>query len=403
MNKKIKQISLTAVAAVAYQFVQAGYSPINTPTQELEFGGRLVLQYSDVDIDDDGERFSESDTDVRRFRPHVKYQYNDWRAKLAWELSDRDSNTVKDAYVEYRGFNNIRIKFGNDSVPFSRERMTSSADQQLPERALSGENNWGAPGRLPALHLEYNPQTSSRFFASFARANLYSDNYSEIRFVGPWDNTQLDQRALNEGWMAATRVDYSWGRPVDYQQSDFKQKYGTTISLAGFNWRADDDAPTLYDHYADAEGIELSVATRVSGLSVDIQLQQISADINARKLSQELKDFLGSDNPQVTTNILHNNTATLSHFTIDAGYMIIEDKLEVALSYQLLNSASEGKAASFSSGKTWEDSWVNQELGFSYFFDKHEHKIQASLRKDNNIQGQDESSLGLVLQWQYIY
>lgn len=388
-------------------FSVAGYDVVERDNLNVEVGARLVLQASNIETIRSDDTRRESETEVRRFRPYIRLKTGDWRAKVSYEASDYNIRTLKDAYIEYRGTESLRVKLGNDKVPFSRERMTSSSSQQLPERSLAGENNWGAPGNQPGLHLQYLPADAWNFSLSVVQADLYSDGYSEIRFVSPWERTRISSEALNSGTMVAGRVDFHLGRGAAYKQGDFKRNFGATFSGAAFSWQADDDTPTLLDHYADASGFEVSAGFRGHGVSLDIEYHVVEAGINADKLDQEIKDFLLSNSenqtPSLTANLLANNDAGLTVLHVDTGYMLIDDRLELVASYQRLSSDAENRTSSFPSANTWQDSWTVGEVGVNYFFDKHRHKIQLSYRDEDSIQGRNRHSKGAYLQWQYDY
>lgn len=370
---------------------------------ELSLGGRLVVQHYDIDLEEDDQKVNESDTDIRRLRPHLKMRWADWRAKLSWELSDRNPNTVKDAYIEYRGFDTLKLKLGNETVPFSRERMTSSSSQQLPERANIGENNWGTPTRVVGLHVEaeFNERWSA--YGALGKSDVYSDQQQEIRFLSPWRKHELDNLQLNSGSILATRLDMNIGNGAGYKQSQLKEKNGATFSVAGFYWLGEEDEPTAYEFYEYIYGLELSAGLRYGPWSTDIQTQKTTASVNAHGYSDIVKGEIGFENPSITRGIVADNKAELSHANIDVGYMIVEKRLELALSFGILKSGSKDKEPSFNTGGVWEYDWKYQEAGLSYFFDGHDHKISSSLRKDQHIEGKNENATTLVLQWQFVY
>jgi len=376
---------------------------IDNENHKLAFSARVALQYQSFEDTENGSREDTDELLVRRFRPSIKYSTDNWRTKLSWEGGKGRVNSIKDAYIQYRGFNNLDLKFGNETVGFSRAKMTSSAKQFFPERSLIGENNWGTPGRLLGIHAEASLNSSWSLFTSLVKADLYSDNYSEIRFVSPIRNTNINPEELNEGSMATVRVDYHIGDGAAYNYNAIGKRRGSTLSIAGFYWGADDDTPTNFDHYADASGIELSAAYRMPRLSINAQWQTINATINASRLDQSIKDLLGSDTPDITINLLNSNEATLYHSDISAGFMISPQQWEVAASYQKITSDSEDQSPTFSGAQTWSETWSAVELGVNYFLDKQRNKIQISYRDEDGIEGEQNSRKSLVLQWQYIF
>lgn len=370
---------------------------------ELSLGGRLVVQYYNSEIDDGEQRETESDTEIRRFRPDLKAKWGDWRAKLAWEFSHRNPNTVKDAYIEYRGFDNFRLKLGNETAPFSRERMTSSRTQQLPERSNIGENNWGTPTRVVGLHLETDVSDQWQAFASLARSDVYSDGHTEIRFLSPWRKHDLNGAETNSGTIFSSRFDLHFNNGADYKQSQLKEKSGATISLAGFYWIGDEDKPTSYDYYEDVYGIEFSVANRYRAFSFDFQTQKTIANVNADGYSDEIKTIIGFDNPSITRGIVADNQAELTHVNIDAGYMLIAKRCEIALGLGVLQAGSKGEVPTFATSDVWQKKWSYSEIGVNIFFDGHNNKLTTSLRKDRHIEGENENAETLTVQWQIAF
>ncbi len=370
---------------------------------EISLGGRIVVQHYDIELEEDDQKLNESDTDVRRLRPDVRVRWEDWRAKLSWELSDRNPNTVKDAYIEYRGLDKVKIKLGNETAPFSRERMTSSRTQQLPERAYIGENNWGTPTRVVGVHAEAELNKRWSAFATLGRSDVYSDQQEEIRFLSPWRKHELDNVQMNSGTILATRLDMNIGNGAPYKQSQLKEKNGATFSLAGFYWQGDEDKPTSYEFYERINGLEFAIGLRYQALSVDIQTQKTTANVNAYGYSDTIKERIGIDNPSITRGIVADNKAELTHANIDFGYMILPERLELAFNSGVLKAGSKGKTPTFNATEVWNDDWTYNEVGLNYFLDDHDHKLSASLRKDKNIEGENENASSLIIQWQFVY
>ena len=120
----------------------------------LKVGGRIQLQYHQVDTDGGN---STDEIIFRRLRPYIEGStHKDWKAKIQWDMgkaSGKNEIAIKDAYIQYKGYDNLKVTIGNANFPFSREKLTSSKKQQLVERTFVGDHNFGTPDRNVGVHL----------------------------------------------------------------------------------------------------------------------------------------------------------------------------------------------------------------------------------------------------------
>jgi phosphate-selective porin OprO/OprP len=76
-------------------------------------------------------------TEIRRARLYIQgTMYKDWGYKLQYDFVDTGSKGIKDAYLSYKGFDNLELKAGNFKDPFSLQEQTSSKFVSFTERAL---------------------------------------------------------------------------------------------------------------------------------------------------------------------------------------------------------------------------------------------------------------------------
>jgi phosphate-selective porin OprO/OprP len=101
--------------------------------KKLYFGGRIMADYAfyadDTGLDmGDGQEF-------RRARLFAKGQFGDWHFKGQYDFAGNKA-TLKDAYIKYKGFNNITISGGQFYEEFSMEAPSSSKYITFMERAM---------------------------------------------------------------------------------------------------------------------------------------------------------------------------------------------------------------------------------------------------------------------------
>jgi len=351
----------------------AGYKIKINDQFKLNLGIRAVVQFEDNKLQiDNEENITDSEISFRRLRPYIKANIGkDWQGKLAWEISS-GRQSIKDIYMRYKGFNWLDIKLGNETLPFSRERMTSSAKQQLPERTLVGDTEFGIPGRQPGIHLKTKFDVPLTFYLAHAKANIHGDLLTEIQFIGHFENSDIPERLQDIGEITVARIDYNLWQGAKYNQGFLaKSKTGLTFSLASYKWK---NKKTVVE-IEDVEGIEASISYRGHNLSLDTQFNEITAN-SPFKLERPLFNL---------------GEARLEQSSTELGYMLWSNKLEVVISNENMQADS------------WKNEWRVKEFGFNYFLSGHDHKLQLSYRKQTNIKGKSNRDKSIFLQWQYAY
>jgi len=101
--------------------------------------GRILFDYDYFDgIHNNGK--TGRGTELRRGRLHLKGLFKKWEGKIQVELNDQTERAqFKDAYVKYRGWNDVSFILGKAKEPFSLEVSESSKYLATIERAMVSE------------------------------------------------------------------------------------------------------------------------------------------------------------------------------------------------------------------------------------------------------------------------
>ena len=375
----------TIVTAYIPQTVEAtGITVYKDDDKYLKIGGRIQLQYHYKDPDD-GD--SSDEVFFRRFRPYIEGSlHKDWKGKFQWDMGTAKGDneiSIKDAYMQYKGFQNIKLTIGNANFPFSRELLTSSKKQQLVERTFVGDHNYGTPDRNAGIHITgHNNDKKLTYGFSVASASIDPDA-GKLDFDTPVNK----DKDFNEGWIVGGRLDYHPLGNLKFAQGDFSRETRATIGVAAFTWVNDDDNNTRTTNgVADdpskpdvdkVTGLELSSAFRSSGFSVDAQYNLFKAD---------------TVDGTVTAGIYENGSTDLKTYAIEGGYMIVPDKIEIVTAYQALDADN------------YADTWTRTSVGANWFIQKHDIKVQLAYRMGKNLKGvTDNDENELFLQAQYVF
>ncbi len=385
MSKRMLSLAIASVLAAGSLPAFAGVTVYKDDSGKyVKIGGRIQLQYHQVDPDNGS---SEDDLAFRRLRPYIEGSlHKDWLGKFQWDMGDAAGDNeiaIKDAYMQYKGFNNMKVTVGNANFPFSRELLTSSKYQQLVERTFVGDHNYGTPDRNLGIHLTgHSDDKMVTWGASFASASIDPDA-SKLDFDTPV-NKNSD---FNEGWMYGARVDYHPFGNLKFSQGDFAGDTKATIGVAAFSWSNDDDINTYTTagvstsgSKADVDsvtGFEVSGAFRSAGFSVDAEYNRFNAE---------------TIDSAFTGGMYRNGETTLENWSVEGGYMVVPNTLEIVA------------GLSSQDADNYATEWNRTELGANWFLHKHDVKVQFTYRMNedkNGAVGNDEDEI--FVQTQYVF
>jgi hypothetical protein len=371
----------------SYLSQAAGITVYQEDDKYVKIGGRIQLQYHYVkpDVGD-----STDDLFFRRLRPYIEGSiHKDWKGKFQVDFGKAEGENevaIKDAYMQYKGFKNMKLTVGNANFPFSRELLTSSKKQQLVERTFVGDHNYGTPDRNAGIHLTGHTMEEKKLTwgASIASAEIDPDA-NKLDFDTPVNRND----DFNQGWIFGGRLDYHPFGMLKFAQGDFKRKTKATIGVAAYHWGNDDDNNSYTDDNgnstsaskADVDkvtGFEISGAFRGHGVSVDGEYNIFKAD---------------TVDSNFTGGIYENSSTDLKNWALEGGYMFSGNMFEIGGGYQNQDADN------------YEDNWTRTSFFANWFITKnHDIKAQLTYRIGKNLKGvKDNDEDEIFLQAQYVF
>lgn len=388
-----KRYLLPIVAAVVSTFhmpAHAKQTIYSDDERRVDLSGRAHLQYSIRDPDN-GERTD--DIGFRRLRVELDASIaKNWDAQIEWDFGEGDSldtdagesnGELIDGYIEYTTASGRVLRWGHTRVvQFSRSDLTSSNYAHQVERSLVGNNNSGVPGRQTGVGWYGEREDDTKFIWDLgaAFAEIDPDN-RQIDF-----DTEVNSEAENsEGLLIGGRVQYFPQGYFTAQQDNFSGKSQWGFALAAFNWNNDGDQEGLDPDDPDIDnvtGYEVSGAYRGHGWSIDAQYNKFSAEAVTADLGK-----IGGD-----TIFEANGDANLDVYALEAGYMVIPEKLQVALAYAVQDAVP------------YADEFTQAQIGATYYVKRHDIKFQATYRLEESVDGAIGNDIDtLFVQAQYLY
>ncbi len=318
-----------------------GKTTIKSKSAELVISNRLQIRATD----ENREVEPAGDPDRTSFRiRRMKTKLDGWvyTKDLTYELQLNwadSANSLEDAAVNYdftKGKKAFMFKAGQYKVPFGRQQLTSSGSQQFVDRSLISDTF--ARGRDIGVQLWGTPNNSKIDW----RVGVFNGNG---RTVSRNDNDDLQMNA---------RVTWQPFGDVKYSEGDFDSTDKPLFAVAAqyesneFPTAASGSTPA---HADDRTIVGGDVVFKFKGFSVFGELFQREHD-----RSNNLSDFDDEG------------------FNVQAGYFVIPQKLEIAVRFAELDPNSDID----------DNEREERGIAFGYFFNKHNHKLQADFRELEN-------------------
>ena len=320
-----------------------GKTTITSAKAELVISNRLQVRYTDENREVEPANDPDRGTfQIRRMRTKFDgWAYTkDLTYELQFDTAVNTGNLLQDANINYdftHGKKFFMLKAGQYKVPFGRQELTSSGSQQFVDRSVV--SGTFARGRDIGVQIWGTPKNSLIDW----RVGIFNGNG---RTVTRNDNDDLQLNA---------RLQYQPFGDVKYSESDFEATSKPLLAVA-VDYEASERpvaaAGSTPAHANDQTIVGLDVAFKFKGFSLFGESFQREND---RSLAT-LADF--------------DDSGTV----LQAGYFVLPQKLEVAL-----------RLGEFDPNDDVDDNEREERgLAFGYFFNKHNHKLQADYREIEN-------------------
>ncbi len=327
-----------------------GKTTIKSKSAELSISNRLQVRFTEVmpQVGEDRGSFR-----IRRMKTKLEgWVYTKdltYELQLNWADS---ANVLEDAVVNYdftKGQKEFQLKAGQYKVPFGRQQLTSSGNQQFVDR--SAVSDLFARGRDIGVQLWGTPLGGKLDW----RVGAFNGNG---RTVTANDNDKFQYDA---------RVTFQPFGDVKYSESDFESTDKPLFAIAG-QWESNNRQGATTNNDIDREIVGGDAVFKLKGFSLFGDFYQ------------------AADDPETGADV------DLSGFNIQAGMFLIRNKFEIAARLAELDP---------------NDDLDNNEqeergLALNYFWNKHTHKLQLDYRQlENKATNREDEEIRL--QYQVIF
>ena len=325
-------------------------------------GGFMQLRYSYADLDEANNSPAKSAQDSSQFAMNrVKLFFNGYSLTPALtyklQLNITQSNIlstgkeIEEAYLNYRFLDEAQLRFGQDKVPFARQFIVSSANQQFID--LSHVATAFAPGYDNGLALHGK-----------IAGGVVGYDTGVFGGVGQGMVATSDDNAL------VARINIDPLGEMKYTESDVDWSEEPRLSL-GANYYGDTvrkSASTNLNIFSTSGwlgiGSALMPASAGFGDTEKLNIDTFGCDaaFKWRGLFAQGEYFAGRARGESSRNTLRSQG-----FYGQAGYFVMAKKLEVAARYAWLDPNRE----------VGNDHWVETTGAVSWYFNRHNLKLQA--------------------------
>lgn len=336
---------------------------------KLSMGARLQSRYTFTDNDTDQDT---SEFRVRRMKLFFSgHAYSkDLTYKLQMNFAD-SAKTLEDAWLNYRFADEAQILFGQEKIQFARQEITSSGAQQFVDRSNATDT------------FKMGRDTGLMVHGKVAKGIF---NYNLGVYGGVGQNTQ---RKMNNNAFAARIAVNPFG-DMAYSEADLDHSQKPLLSIGANYFRDTLKNTATVTTTATTTALESNNLTfagsngwlgKGKGLfgteKIDIDTVGIDTAFKWMGFSAQGEYFLGNANGQNSDKSLRAHG-----FYAQAGYFVIPKNLEVAARYSYVDP-NRSKAS---------DNQAETSGAVSYYFNKHNLKVQADVTNIHKQHGTNPST-----------
>jgi phosphate-selective porin OprO/OprP len=334
-----------------------GKTTIESRQARLDISNRMQVRFT--------QEMPQVGDDVGSFRiRRMKTKFEGWvyTRDLTYELQlnwPDTANPLEDAVINYdftKGKRAFQLKAGQFKVPFGRQELTSSGSQEFVDRSIV--SNEFARGRDIGLQLWGTPLGNRLDW----RVGIFNGN------------GRTTSRNDNDEFQTNARVTFQPFGDARYSEGDFESTDRPLFAIAGqyeSNERPTAAAGTTPADVVEREIVGGDIVFKYKGLFAFAEFFQASTE----RLRQSDFDNEG--------------------FNVQVGYFIIPQKFELAGRFAMLDPNTDRD----------NDDREERGLAVGYFFNRHNHKLQADYRQLETLTGpnSDVTNDELRLQYQVIF
>lgn len=328
---------------------------------DIKLSNRVQFRFTSEDLDSNSPTAAPERDSFRVRRAKTKLEGWVYTPNLTFDFQMNwadTANVMEDVSANYdftNGKKAFMIKAGQFKVPFGRQELTSSGNQQFVDRAIV--SNTFARGRDIGIQIWGTPNDAKLDW----RVGIFNGNG---RSTSRNDNDDLQLNARLQ-WAPFGDTKYSEG---DFDSSD-KPLFSIAAEYEG-NVREVAAAGGTAAHQNDQTILGYDAVFKFKGFSLYAQLYQREND-----RSGVLSDF--------------DDSGTI----FQAGYFFVPQKWEVAVRVAELDPNDDRD----------NDARTEEGVALSYYFNKHPHKLQMDYRQIEDEARANSDDAEIRLQYQLIF
>ncbi|MHB8765265.1 MAG: OprO/OprP family phosphate-selective porin, partial [Deferrisomatales bacterium] len=332
-------------------------------------GGRLQARYQFTDVDDpDGE--NESSFSIRRMKFWLQGNIFSPSLKYKWQQNFGGGDSVlEDAYLSYTVADPLTLTLGQFKPPQARQELTSSGSQQFVDRSLANDTfNLGYDIGIEASGSFLEDRIA--YALGLFNGNGESEGNRETDHLFA---ARLDLNPLG----AFKRDEVAWGG--DQPLVNVGGSYAF-IALSDADAERLGTGNEIFDKALDIDGFDGADFVAAFGDELDVTV--CTANFHAQWMGASL----GAEYYWMNADPKEGDDFDADGYYVQAGYMVLPKRLEVAARYSAIESEDDNASEKFDRSEL--------QLGVNVYLDKHNAKLQADYtRVDDDLNDDRDDSI----------